>query len=442
MISSKTVLLALSIIVCLALFFVVMDSNKQIERAKRIPGRWRTKPLNSENKNVTPEQEKLIKQLESIGYLSGSKPAPQKKNVTIYNKDRAYNGLNLFASGHLPEAILMDMQGNTIHTWSYDFRRIWPRYKTASNKSDFWRHVHLYENGDLLAIFEGIGLIKIDKNSNLLWVFSGKAHHDLAVNQNGNIYVLTRKAAINKRYNKEKPILEDFVSVLEPNGGKEIKRISILKSLENSSYSPILYKMKKAGDILHTNTIEILDGKLEHKSTAFKKGNLLLSILYLDTICVLDMQAEKVVWALQGLWRRQHHPKVLQNGNILLFDNKGHNGRSKVIEFDPFSQNIIWVYADSKETPLYTYDCGYSERLPNGNTLITESNRGRAFEVAYDKTIVWEFVNPHRAGKNNEFIATLFEVNRLSPDFPLDWLDNKPDISLDTVRQQNPSRTN
>jgi hypothetical protein len=38
------------------------------------------------------------------------------------------------------------------------------------------------------------------------------------------------------------------------------------------------------------------------------------------------------------------------------------------------------------------------------------------------KEIVWQFFNPHRAGKADEYIATLFEVIRLTPDFPTDWL--------------------
>ena len=35
------------------------------------------------------------------------------------------------------------------------------------------------------------------------------------------------------------------------------------------------------------------------------------------------------------------------------------------------------------------------QRLANGNTLITESVNGRAFEVTADGRIVWEFLAPH-----------------------------------------------
>ena len=50
---------------------------------------------------------------------------------------------------------------------------------------------------------------------------------------------------------------------------------------------------------------------------------------------------------------------------------------------------------------------------------------GRAFEVTPDKRIVWEYFNPHRAGPNQEFIATLFHLVRLPPDFPVDWARNR-----------------
>jgi hypothetical protein len=61
--------------------------------------------------------------------------------------------------------------------------------------------------------------------------------------------------------------------------------------------------------------------------------------------------------------------------------------------------------------------------LPNGNTLITEPDPSRAFEVTPEKDIVWEYVNPHRAGENNELIATLFDVVRFERDFAASWLE-------------------
>ena len=36
------------------------------------------------------------------------------------------------------------------------------------------------------------------------------------------------------------------------------------------------------------------------------------------------------------------------------------------------------------------------QRLPNGNTLITEGSDGRVFEVTPDHKIVWEFISPYK----------------------------------------------
>jgi hypothetical protein len=54
--------------------------------------------------------------------------------------------------------------------------------------------------------------------------------------------------------------------------------------------------------------------------------------------------------------------------------------------------------------------------LPNGNTLITETDYGRVFEVTKDKEIVWEFISPFRTGDNNELIATVLEMIRVELD--------------------------
>jgi hypothetical protein len=63
--------------------------------------------------------------------------------------------------------------------------------------------------------------------------------------------------------------------------------------------------------------------------------------------------------------------------------------------------------------------------LDNGNTLITESCAGRAFEVSRNGTVVWEFFSPHRAGDRGELVAALFDVIRL-PTWPA-WLEDEVD---------------
>ena len=84
--------------------------------------------------------------------------------------------------------------------------------------------------------------------------------------------------------------------------------------------------------------------------------------------------------------------------------------------------NVVWSYTGTTDFPFYSIANGASERLPNGNTLITESRDGRAFEVTPDKEIVWEFFNPNMTGKNNELIAAIPELIRLEYSDSFDWI--------------------
>ena len=400
----------------------LIDRNPALEALT--DGRWRRYSPRGGSAGLSDEQREQIAQLETIGYLSGSMPAPDAHGVTVYDKALAYNGLNLYVSGHDDEALLMDMEGNVLHRWKYEFFRIWPkqRVSVALHGHECWRRAHLFDNGDLLAMYNGYGLVKLDKDSNLLWAIAQRFHHDFEVLEDGTIYILSRVARVLPRIDEDFPVLEDFISILNPDG-QEVRRISLLEALEDSDYAHILSHMRSRGDILHTNTIEYLDGSVAGASPLFGKGNLLISVRELDTVAIVDPQTERVVWAMVGPWDAQHQPTLLDNGHMLVFDNEGLGRRSRVLEFDPLTAATIWSYGDAPSETFYSSSCGSCARLPNGNTLITESDNGRAFEVTPDKRIVWEFVNPHRAGENNELIATLFEVVRFEPDFPQDWLD-------------------
>ena len=128
-----------------------------------------------------------------------------------------------------------------------------------------------------------------------------------------------------------------------------------------------------------------------------------------------------MVWAFRAGFRAQHDARVLDDGDLMLFDTRGRQNASAVQIYDPTTHGLKWEYRGSKEHPFYTRSCGAAQRLLNGSTLVTESDNGRAFEIAPDETTVWEFYNPHRAGEDDQYIATLFLVERLPAGFPTNW---------------------
>lgn len=372
-----------------------------------------------------PDSE-TIRQLISLGYLAGYEAPPPRSGVTIHDPELAYPGLNLLTSGHGTDVDLLDMRGNVVHRWSYDMTQLWE--PGEGGETGYFRRAYMYDNGDLLAVHDSRTqrqrekdvLIKLDSNSNLLWAFADGCHHDLEVQPDGTIFLLTRDYHTYPDFRRGMEVLEDYVTQLDANGNR-LKSVSILQALRDSPYAAMLQRAPWVDDLLHTNSVEVLDGRLAHKSDALRAGNVLVSIRHINAIVVIDMEAEKVVWAMTQLWHRQHQPTVLDNGNILLFDNNGNRGKSQVLEFDPITQDLAWSYQADSPEGFYAQVCGSNDRLPNGNTIITESTTGRVFEVTPEKQIVWEFFNEHRAGEEGEFIALVPELVRLPTSTVPSW---------------------
>ena len=146
------------------------------------------------------------------------------------------------------------------------------------------------------------------------------------------------------------------------------------------------------GDMFHTNTIEIIGRDVPGMARA---GDLLVCLRNLDRVAVIDPQRKEVVWSWgEGELDRPHHPQLLENGNLLLLDNGMHRGRSRVLEIDPSERRIVWKYEGDPPPSFFTRIMGSAQRLENGNTLITESQKGRIFEVTSEGEIVWEWWVP------------------------------------------------
>ncbi len=432
-------------------FLHSFDDTQEVEplRGDPMPGLWNPARDGGLAADTTGQQEHdRLELLHSLGYLSGYEDAPMESSVTVYYPDRASPGYNIVTSAHAPGAIMLDMEGNTVHQWYVDERELheaWPGVAEMDAEFDFWRRVYLCDNGDILAIISGAGLFKLDKDSNLLWTSDLiDAHHDVDIGDDGLIYVIGRKVHINEDYNPDDFIAEDFLYTLD-SLGNTIDELSILDLVARSSYAPNLrnaairngFRMAMrgeiftvdlsdiplAGDVLHCNSVAFIhEGQLpESYSGPLREGTVILSCRTIDLVLAADLETGEVYWAESDLWCAQHEPVLLPDGNMLIFDNLGIPGYSTVLEFDPATREVEWYYRGTEGNPFYTLGIGSCQRLPNGNTLITESMFGRAFEVNLECETVWEYYNPNRSGPNSELIATLHEVFRVNGEYVEGW---------------------
>lgn len=379
------------------------------------------------------EREPTIAEPRRMSVLADNRPRrfvrPAGKGVTRYAKGEAYEGLTLLTSGHAQAAFLIDMEGRVVHEWRFAFRDVWPdpphvgwpvpAYRT------YYQRARVEPNGDLLAIFQadggtpwGYGLIKLDKSSKLIWSYPERVHHDLDVGPDGRIYTLVHRIRTDAERAVPEvlpPFLDDSIAILSPEG-QELSRINILRAFVGSQYESTLGFIRDPADPMHANTIKVVDERIASRHPYARAGQLLVSMRNIDTLAVVDPGSGSVVWALRGPWSVQHDPDFLDNGHLLLFDNLGQLGRrqsSRVIEVDPLTQRIHWEYAGSDAERFFSYWRSQQQRLPNGNTLIVESETGRVFEVTRDRRIVWEYVNPIRGGEREQYIPVITGAQRL-----------------------------
>lgn len=353
------------------------------------------------------------------------------RGVITNDPQRSAPGYTLYTSGDGPYARLIDSAGNVVHEWRRPFSEIADeRSQVAAPREDafiYMRKAEVLPNGDILAIYTGsgdtpwgYGLAKLDRESQLQWFYPGRAHHDFDIGPAGRIYTLTHEFVPAGPHDQfEDPYLDDSLVVLSPDGN-ERRKISLTRAWAQSRYHKLLGTIPHfaTSDPLHTNAVERLDQQQAAAVPGAATGDVLLSFRELSTIAVLSIDREQIVWAAQGPWLQQHDPRVQDDGRITLFDNGGRfrpDNASRVLEIDARTHAIKWRYEAPPEAPLDSAIRGAAERLDNGNTLITESNGGRLVEVTPAGEIVWEFVNPVRAGDDGQHIPTVSWGQRIDP---------------------------
>lgn len=353
--------------------------------------------------------------------------APAGKTV-VDRPGETFDGFTLVACSNRSrpseEAVLIDMEREVVHQWSCPLRSWWPNppnlRELPPDAPTCFFGCYLYPHGDLLVTYHGpvlqtgCGLAKLDKDSNLLWAYRAHVHHDVDVAPDGAIYALVHDW-VNQRPEGLKgiasPWLNDYLVVLSPDGAPRKEPIPLLEALQDSPFAALLSQLQFAGkprtsvadmtaprigqnvtptaDPLHANFVRILPPALAAQFPCFTAGHVLVSLRNINVIAMLDPEARRIVWAARGAWQAQHDPQFLDNGHLLIFDNHGSPVGSRVLEWDPVSNGIAWFYPYPPNRWFFTNQRGMSQRLPNGNTLIVNSEGGELLEVAPNRSVVW-----------------------------------------------------
>lgn len=350
-----------------------------------------------------------IDRLRSLPYVdSMAARGDEPEGVVFCDAERVCPGYNLYEVQMLSRAELIDAQGRVLRSWNHA-------------PSDRWERAELLPNGDLVAVGaapyvwkdggpperiadESRYVLRLDWHGQVLWKKQLRAHHDITPVPDGKLLVLTFERRMEPEINAQVPTRDDYLTLLNADGTVSAAH-SMLAAVRRSAK---VFRLKRVGpsvlggppwvDVFHSNSVEWLHREhLVGRHPLYDLGNILVCFRHQDRIAVFNWERNEVVWA----WGEEelsgpHDAQVLENGHILVFDNGLGRGASRVLEIDPLAGQIVWRYQAQPATSFYTASKGSAQRLPNGNTLIAESDKGRAFEVTPAGEVVWEFVSPHR----------------------------------------------
>ena len=350
--------------------------------------------------------------------------------VVRYIPEKCWNGFTLIPSvdslSTARGAALFDMNGNLVHTWE-------GVYGAFDNK--------LLPNGDILGTsgymkgywLDCVDIVQKDWNGNTVWSFNnGEEVLDLDTHQK----VLSARQ--HHDFQREGCACGYYVPGMEPRlRGRMLINSSVNRVLPEFSRLPVtdsrLMVIDEEGNCLW-------EGYYDAGDERFHPDNIISDIRILNTSFIIDHRTGDIVWRmgpdfesdkkLQDIGQivGQHHVHMIQKGlpgegNILLFDNGGQaglgkptpcaptgycnatRGYSRVLEINPVTMERVWSYNDPSEfegniealsqmNQLFSHYCSSADRLPNGNTLITEMLHGRVIEVTPEREVVWEFINP------------------------------------------------
>ena len=330
---------------------------------------------------------------------------PGLSGARVIDAKKTFPGFTLY------EGKLIDMTGRTVREWPFRYLGL------------------IQDDGTYLAqkAYESKEWGKFTSDGKPLWVSEVPIHHDIIITPKNTILTLTKEMHRFRGRNVDFCIIIEF-----DQQGKELwrwsswERLAKLKkhhkALELDMPKILFFDIVKKKpttpwggnyDYYRFNSLQLIPkNSLEDKR--FQEGNLLISARHGSIIFILDKDSKEIVWfvsqkdmnAIKDGIQGQHSVQMLPNGRLLIFDNGRYRGWSRVVEIDPITMKIEWEY---KADGFFTLSQGYAQRLGNGNTLITEAEKGHVFEIDKDGKKVWEFYHPDRQDKDN------------SPDHPESW---------------------
>lgn len=270
-------------------------------------------------------------------------------------------------------------------------------------------------DGGIVAVSVDQGVVRLDAAGGVAWEFRDHAHHEVAPRPDGGFVVPVWRV---HEYGGRRVRFDELVW-LSPEGREERRWSSFEhEALLGGHHAPLpLQTLAPATaddgrtyDLFHVNTVVVLTE--DRLGLGEPAGALLVCARNASLVFVLDPEGDRVLWSWgPGELDFPHTPTPTARG-VLVFDNGFHRGWSRLLEVDPRTDEVVWEWRAEPPTDFFTKRRGSCQRLANGHTFVTESERGRLFELDAGGSVVWSWTNPEeRDGRRRR----IYRARRVDP---------------------------
>jgi hypothetical protein len=267
---------------------------------------------------------------------------------------------------------LIDTMGNDVKSWT-------STYRTAGG-------YYLSENKTLLrlgstpeastGVFSGGGAVggfieELDGNNNVIWSFrrdsdTSTFHHDFKEIDENTIIALTWELV---EYNA-KDYWNENILIIDKTSNLVVWEWNAIED------GDIIPQASDKVDLLHFNSID------------YKDGDILVSSRTKNELYIISKESKEITATLSanGTLSGQHDAALLDNGNVLVFNNNADNNKSEILEITK-SDELVWQYSND----FYSDHISGAYRLESGNTIICSGVEGRFIEVTETGEEVWDY---------------------------------------------------
>jgi hypothetical protein len=344
-------------------------------------------------------------------------PTVYPRGVTI-NEPGVAEGYMIFR-GQDEQVHLVAVDGTEVHTWTLPCGVSFLARPLPAG------HILVESCGNL---------VELDWDGTVVWQVAPPAgasfHHDAERLPNGNTVILCQQT-ITEPSISDKEILEDFVIEVASDGS------IVWEWHEADHFGEFGFPQEKidkiyelGGDWSHASGMAVIPTDTYHTDPRFIPGNIILTLRHQNTVAIIDRTTNQIVYADIDFALGPHGTYMIPGDypggdNLMMFDN-GYVGEwylrtrddARVWETNPvYNWRPFQYYAQNsglRRGSFYSHIEGGAQRLPNGNTLITEAAFGRIFEISEYQELIWEYVSPYFNASMSNAVSRAYKVS-------LDW---------------------